>query len=78
MAVALLCCEVCFAENPVVQRNFTADQAPMVYHDTVLSTGHDDDNASGFAMYDYLRSMAELAYNADGTIPNYGERGIFL
>lgn len=44
-----------FAENPVVQTNFTPDPAPMVYNDTVfLYTGHDDDNADGFTMYDYL------------------------
>jgi arabinoxylan arabinofuranohydrolase len=36
-----------FAENPVVQTNFTPDPAPMVYNDTVfLFTGHDEDYCS--------------------------------
>jgi arabinoxylan arabinofuranohydrolase len=46
---------ICFADNPVVQTNFTADPAPMVLGDTVfLYTGHDEDNAGGFIMYNYL------------------------
>jgi arabinoxylan arabinofuranohydrolase len=54
-SVCLLLATICFAENPVVQTNFTADPAPMVWHDTVfLYTGHDEDNASGFTMYNYL------------------------
>ena len=45
----------CFAENPLIQTNYTPDAAPMVYHDTVfLYTGHDEDNAIGFTMYNYL------------------------
>jgi hypothetical protein len=44
-----------FAENPLIQTNYTPDPAPMVYHDTVfLYTGHDEDNATGFVMYNYL------------------------
>ena len=44
-----------FAENPLVQTNYTPDPAPMVYNDTVfLYTGHDEDNATGFTMYNYL------------------------
>jgi arabinoxylan arabinofuranohydrolase len=45
----------CFADNPVVQTKFTADPAPMVYKDTVyLYTGHDEDNAQGFTMYNWM------------------------
>ncbi|NLE01914.1 MAG: family 43 glycosylhydrolase [Fibrobacter sp.] len=43
------------AENPLIQTNYTPDPAPMVYNDTVfLYTGHDEDNATGFLMYNYL------------------------
>ncbi|WP_345949635.1 glycoside hydrolase family 43 protein [Mucilaginibacter sp. PAMB04274] len=34
------------AQNPVIQTKYTADPAPMVYHDTVyLYTSHDEDDA---------------------------------
>ncbi len=43
------------AQNPIIQTNFTADPAPMVYNDTVfLYTGHDDDMAEGFLMKNWL------------------------
>jgi len=43
------------AQNPIIQTKFTADPAPMVYNDTVyLYTGHDEDNAFGFEMHDWL------------------------
>ena len=36
-----------FAENPIVQTNFTADPAPMVYNDTFwVFSGHDEDGAT--------------------------------
>ncbi len=43
------------AQNPIVQTSFTADPAPMVYNDTVfLYTTHDDDEAEGFVMQEWL------------------------
>ncbi|MDM8161533.1 glycoside hydrolase family 43 protein [Labilibaculum sp. K2S] len=45
-----------YAQNPIVQTNFTADPAPMVYNDTVyLYTSHDEDStvANFFTMYDW-------------------------
>jgi arabinoxylan arabinofuranohydrolase len=37
---------VCKGQNPIIQTKFTADPAPMVYHDTVfLYTSHDEDDA---------------------------------
>jgi len=48
---------ICFAENPIIQTNFTADPAPLVYNDTVfLYVGHDEDStpSSGFFMHNYL------------------------
>ncbi|WP_255157593.1 glycoside hydrolase family 43 protein [Ferruginibacter sp. HRS2-29] len=45
----------CTAQNPIIQTKFTADPAPMVYHDTVfLYTSHDEDDAFGFKMKDWL------------------------
>jgi arabinoxylan arabinofuranohydrolase len=43
------------AQNPIIQTRFTADPAPMVYKDTVfLYTGHDEDDAKGFKMFNWL------------------------
>jgi len=45
----------CSAQNPIIQTKFTADPAPLVYNDTVfLYTGHDEDDAFGFKMHDWL------------------------
>lgn len=44
-----------YSQNPIIQTKFTADPAPLVWHDTVfLFTGHDEDNAFGFIMKDWL------------------------
>lgn len=52
---AMLCTsQSSFAENPIVQTNFTADPAPMVHNGTVyVYTGHDEDDATGFKMLDW-------------------------
>jgi arabinoxylan arabinofuranohydrolase len=43
------------AQNPIIQTKYTADPAPMVYNDTVfLYTGHDEDDAFGFKMLNWL------------------------
>lgn len=40
---------------PIIQTSYTADPAPMVYNDTVfLYTTHDEDDADGFKMFDWL------------------------
>ncbi len=40
---------------PIIQTKFTADPAPMVYNDTVfLYTSHDEDDAWGFKMVNWL------------------------
>jgi len=42
------------AQNPIIQTIYTADPAPMVYHDTVwLYTGHDEDSSTWFTMKDW-------------------------
>ncbi len=44
-----------YAQNPIIQTKFTADPAPMVYNDTVfLYTTHDEDDANGFKMLNWL------------------------
>ncbi|HBY54194.1 MAG TPA: carbohydrate-binding protein [Marinilabiliales bacterium] len=57
--IAILNCSIGEAQNPIVQTNYTADPAPMVYNDTVfLYTSHDEDDANadgkGFKMLDWL------------------------
>ncbi len=60
----LLCLGICFAalweargisaQNPIIQTNFTADPAPLVYRDTVyLYTSHDEDDATAFKMLNW-------------------------
>jgi len=46
---------ICKAQNPIIQTKYTADPAPIIYHDTVfLYTGHDEDDAKGFKMLNWL------------------------
>jgi hypothetical protein len=56
--ILLGCCvspQVMLAQQPIVQTKYTADPAPMVYNDRVyLYTTHDEDNADGFLMKDWL------------------------
>jgi arabinoxylan arabinofuranohydrolase len=55
LTVALALGTRCLAENPIIQTSFTADPAPMVYSNTVyLYTSHDEDDARGFTMYNWL------------------------
>lgn len=43
-----------YGQNPLIQTKYTADPAPMVYNDTLfLYTGHDEDDAYGFKMFDW-------------------------
>jgi arabinoxylan arabinofuranohydrolase len=46
---------ICYAQNPIIQTKYTADPAPMFYNDTVfLYTSHDEDNAFGFEMLNWM------------------------
>ena len=46
---------LCLAQDPIIQTKYTADPAPMVHNDTVfLYTTHDEDDADGFKMLDWL------------------------
>ncbi len=52
---ALLFVLTIHAQNPIVQTKFTADPAPYVHGDTVyLYTSHDEDDAEGFHMKEWL------------------------
>lgn len=52
---SLLIASTVNAQNPIIQTKYTADPAPLVYHDTVfLYTSHDEDDAFGFKMRDWL------------------------
>jgi arabinoxylan arabinofuranohydrolase len=43
-----------YSQNPIIQTNFTADPAPLVYNGTVyLYTSHDEDDATGFKMVNW-------------------------
>lgn len=51
----LLSCLNVNAQRPIIQTKYTADPAPMVYNDTVfLYTTHDENDAEGFKMQDWL------------------------
>lgn len=51
----LLNCLNVNAQRPIIQTKYTAEPAPMVYNDTVfLYTTHDEDDAEGFKMQDWL------------------------
>lgn len=59
------------AENPIVQTNFTADPAPMVYDGKVyLYTSHDEDDAVHFKMLNWkLYSTTDMVNWTDhGTV----------
>ncbi|WP_372776167.1 glycoside hydrolase family 43 protein [Mangrovibacterium sp.] len=54
LAFALPICG--YTQNPIIQTNYTADPAPMMYNDTVyLYTSHDEDETVNnfFTMYDW-------------------------
>lgn len=52
---SLLCTIISYSQNPIIQTKYTADPAPLVYNDTVfLYTSHDEDDAFGFKMKDWL------------------------
>ena len=55
IAFMLACAAVSQAQRPLIQTKYTADPAPMVYNDTIfLYTTHDEDDADGFKMLDWL------------------------
>jgi hypothetical protein len=58
------------AENPIIQTSFTADPAPLVFSNTVyLYTSHDEDDARGFTMYNWM-------YYSTSDMANWTDHGI--
>ena len=59
------------AQNPIIQTKYTADPAPYVHGDTIyLYTTHDEDDAEGFKMYDWLLYTSEDLKNWQDLYPN--------
>ena len=64
VAAVTIFSSLCYADNPIIQTKFTADPAPMVYHDTVfLYTSHDEDDATGFKMYNWMLYTSTDMFN---------------
>jgi arabinoxylan arabinofuranohydrolase len=63
LALSLVVARAGHAQNPIVQTNFTADPAPLVYRDTVyLYTSHDEDDATSFKMLNWrLYTSTDMA-----------------
>lgn len=52
--ILLTVSHMAFAQNPIIQTNYTADPAPMVYDGQVfLYTTHDEENSTWFTMNDW-------------------------
>lgn len=65
-SILLACISYAIAEaqNPVVQTNYTADPAPMVYNNKVyLYTTHDEDESTWFTMNDWRLYTTEDMVN---------------
>lgn len=69
--LSLLAAGSASAINPFVQTCFTTDPAPMVHNDTLyVYTGHDEDNASFFEMYEWrVYSTTDMANWTDHGSP---------
>jgi hypothetical protein len=64
------------AQNPIIQTNYTADPAPMVYNDRLyVYTTHDEDDSTWFTMNDWkVYSTNDMVNWTDhGTILSYKE-----
>ncbi|MFT4168902.1 MAG: glycoside hydrolase family 43 protein [Dysgonomonas sp.] len=68
----IACAQQITAQNPIIQTNYTADPAPMVYNDKVyLYTTHDEDNSTWFTMNDWR------LYTTDDMV-NWTDHGAIL
>ena len=71
MAMGMAC-----AQNPIVQTNYTADPAPLVYDGKVyLYTSHDEDDSTWFTMNDWRLYTTEdmVNWTDHGTVLSYKE-----
>lgn len=61
-----------FAQNPIIQTNYTADPAPMVYNDRLyVYTTHDEDESTWFNMNNWR------AYSTNDMV-NWTDHGVIL
>lgn len=70
----LLVFSTVFAQNPIIQTNYTADPAPMVYNGKVyLYTSHDEDDSTWFTMDDWRLYTTEdmVNWTDHGTVLSY-------
>ena len=55
LTLMALSTSLAMAQDPIVSTKYTADPAPYVHGDTIyLYTTHDEDDAEGFKMFDWL------------------------
>ncbi|KDN54372.1 glycoside hydrolase family 43 protein [Flavobacterium seoulense] len=78
LVVLLIClnCIIGIAQNPIIQTNYTADPAPMVYNGKVyLYTSHDEDNSTWFTMNDWRLYTTEdmVNWTDHGAVLSYKE-----
>ena len=62
--------------NPIIQTNYTADPAPMVYNDRVyLYTSHDEDGSTWFTMNDWKCYSSDdmVNWTDHGSVLHYSE-----
>lgn len=74
--IAILNCAIGKAQNPIVQTNYTADPAPMVYNGKVyLYTSHDEDDSTWFTMNDWRLYTTEdmVNWTDHGAVLSYKE-----
>lgn len=74
--VAFLNLSLLKAQNPIVQTNYTADPAPMVYNGKVyLYTSHDEDESTWFTMNDWRLYTTEdmVNWTDQGAVLSYKE-----
>ncbi|WP_111308206.1 glycoside hydrolase family 43 protein [Confluentibacter sediminis] len=74
--IILLSYSIIEAQNPIVQTNYTADPAPMVYNGKVyLYTSHDEDESTWFTMNDWRLYTTEdmVNWTDHGAVLSYKE-----
>ncbi|MGM8362472.1 glycoside hydrolase family 43 protein [Flavobacterium sp. ARAG 55.4] len=76
LLIILLKATIGEAQNPIVQTNYTADPAPMVYNGKVyLYTSHDEDESTWFTMNDWRLYTTEdmVNWTDHGAVLSYKE-----
>lgn len=72
----MLSFKTAISQNPIIQTNYTADPAPMVYNDKLyLYTSHDEDESTWFTMDDWRLYTTEdmVNWTDHGTVLAYDD-----